>query len=78
MIPMINTAEEARSVVRASKFPPMGIRGQGSPFASWAHGITTPEYLATANDRLMTILQIETVQGVKNAEEIASVDGVGA
>lgn len=77
MIPMINNADEARSIVQASKFPPMGVRGQGSPFASWAHGITTAEYLTSANNRLLTILQIENAEGVKNAEHIARVDGVG-
>lgn len=77
MIPMISNADEARAVVQASKFPPLGVRGQGSPFASWAHGITTAEYLTSANERLMTILQIENAEGVKNAEEIGRVDGVG-
>lgn len=74
---MINNADEARAVVQASKFPPVGVRGQGSPFASWSHGITTAEYLASANDRLLTILQIENSQGVENAEDIARVEGVG-
>jgi len=77
MIPMISNAAEARAVVQASKFPPIGNRGQGSPFASWAHGITTAEYLESANHRLLTILQIENAEGVKNAEEIGQVEGVG-
>lgn len=77
MIPMISNGDEARAVVQASKFPPVGVRGQGSPFASWSHGITTAEYLSTANDNLLTILQIENAEGVRNAEAIARVDGVG-
>lgn len=78
MIPMINNAQEAAWIVQASKFPPMGIRGQGSPFACWAHGISTAEYVKAANEKLMTIVQIENAEGTKNAEEIAAVEGVGA
>lgn len=60
MVPMINTAEEARLVARTSRFPPVGIRGQGSPFSGAAFGLTTPEYLQQANDTILIIVQIET------------------
>jgi 4-hydroxy-2-oxoheptanedioate aldolase len=75
---MISTAAEARSVVSFAKFPPVGVRGQGSPFACLEHGLATPsEYVAKANDNLITMIQIETVEGVKNIEEICQVEGVG-
>jgi 4-hydroxy-2-oxoheptanedioate aldolase len=77
MVPMINTASEARAVVQASKFPPMGTRGQGSPFSAMALGLTTPQYLKVANETVLTIVQIETLEGLKNVEEIAQVEGVG-
>jgi 4-hydroxy-2-oxoheptanedioate aldolase len=77
MIPMINNAQEAAWIVQASKFPPLGVRGQGSPFACWAHGINTAQYVQTANDSLLTIVQIENAEGTKHAEAIAAVDGVG-
>ncbi|TXT04900.1 hypothetical protein VHUM_03983 [Vanrija humicola] len=77
VVPMINTAAEAEAVVAASKFPPQGLRGQGSAFPAIAHGLTTPEYMQSANQTLLTILQIESRQGVENVEEIAAVDGVG-
>ena len=77
MVPMISTPEEAQQVVRASKFPPMGVRGQGSPFSCWSHGITTAEYVQTANERLLTLVQIENAEGTRNAESIAAVEGVG-
>ncbi|RXK38685.1 hypothetical protein M231_03995 [Tremella mesenterica] len=76
MVPQINTAEEAASVVKLSKFPPLGLRGQGSPFSAAAHGLTTPEYLKSANDTLITMIQIETLEGLKNVKEIAAVPGV--
>lgn len=60
-----------------AKFPPMGIRGQGSPFAAIAHGISTPEYLKQANSTILTMIEIETIEGLKNVKEIAAVPGVG-
>jgi 4-hydroxy-2-oxoheptanedioate aldolase len=77
MVPMINTAEEAAAVVTYSKFPPLGLRGQGSAFPAIGHGLTTPEYMKTANETLLTILQIESKQGVENVDAIAAVPGVG-
>jgi len=74
---MINTAEEAAAVVTYSKFPPLGLRGQGSAFPAIGHGLTTPEYMKTANETLLTILQIESKQGVENVDAIAAVPGVG-
>ncbi|KAH8910382.1 Phosphoenolpyruvate/pyruvate domain-containing protein [Coniochaeta sp. PMI_546] len=76
VVPQINNADEARQIVQSSKFPPQGVRGQGSPFAAIGHGITTPEYMRSANQTLLTMIQIETRAGVENVEEIAAVDGV--
>lgn len=78
MVPTINTAAEARSVVSLAKFPPVGVRGQGSPFACLEHGLATPsEYVAKANDNLLTMVQIETAAGVENVDDICQVEGVG-
>lgn len=77
MVPMINTAEEAAAVVQYSKFPPQGLRGQGSAFPAIGHGLTTPEYMQSANQTILTIVQIETRQGVENVEAIAAVPGIG-
>ncbi|EXJ85323.1 2,4-dihydroxyhept-2-ene-1,7-dioic acid aldolase [Capronia coronata CBS 617.96] len=76
MVPQINTAEEARQVVASSKFPPQGVRGQGSAFPAIAHGLSTPEYMKSANETILTMIQIETQEGVENVNEIAAVPGV--
>ncbi|PWN52097.1 Phosphoenolpyruvate/pyruvate domain-containing protein [Violaceomyces palustris] len=76
MVPQINSAEEAELVVRYSKFPPQGLRGQGSAFPAIAHGLTTPEYMASANQTLLTMVQIETREGVVNVDKICAVPGV--
>ncbi|KAI9152344.1 2-keto-3-deoxy-L-rhamnonate aldolase [Paramyrothecium foliicola] len=76
MVPQINNAEEARQIVQSSKFPPQGVRGQGSAFPAIGHGLTTPEYMKSANETILTMIQIETRAGVENVEEICAVDGV--
>ncbi|KAJ5088368.1 hypothetical protein N7456_011984 [Penicillium angulare] len=76
VVPQINTAEEARTIVSYSKFPPQGLRGQGSAFPAITHGIDIPTYIQTANETLITCLQIESKQGVENVDEICAVPGV--
>jgi len=73
----VNTVEEAKAVVSYSKFPPQGFRGQGSAFPAIALGIDIPTYMRTANDTLITCLQIETQAGVENIDAICAVPGVG-
>lgn len=78
MIPTINTAEEARSMVELAKFPPLGVRGQGSPFACFETGYANPsEYVANANANLLTMVQIESKAGVENVDAICQVEGIG-
>jgi 4-hydroxy-2-oxoheptanedioate aldolase len=75
VVPHVETAEDARSAVRAVRYPPDGERGVGpgraTRFAQYLN-----RYVETANDRLAVIVMVETVRGVENAAEIAAVDGV--
>ena len=77
IVPQVNTAKEAEIVVANSKFPPFGFRGQGSAFPAIAHGVDVPTYMKTANETIITCLQIETKQGLKNVDAICAVPGVG-
>jgi 4-hydroxy-2-oxoheptanedioate aldolase len=71
--------------VRGSKYPnPIGRRGNGNMPAAWFWGLSRPEYAQRADvwpanpqGELLRVLQIETVEGVKNVEEILSVPGIG-
>ena len=75
---MINTAAQAREAVSFAKFPPVGARGQGGPFACFEFGLSTPaEYVAVANEQTVVMIQIETVEGLSNVDEICQVDGFG-
>jgi 4-hydroxy-2-oxoheptanedioate aldolase len=75
--PMVETAEEARAIVNACKYPPLGTRSFG-PGGHWlaARSSTQEEYFATANAHTLVILQTESPLGLKNADEIYAVPGV--
>jgi len=77
IIPMVKTAEEAEAAVRQAKYPPRGIRGYGFSRAN-RYGPDFQRYIATANDRIAMIMQIEHEQAIANLESILSVDGVDA
>ena len=70
--PMVNNADEARMVVQAAHYPPLGGRSFG-PFGT---GHLGPDYDAWIGDELFVAVQIETADGHRNAEEILSVDGI--
>ena len=78
LIPMCDTAEQAKELVKAVKYPPQGIRGLGSSLARAANWNRVPGYLQKANDEICLIVQVETVTAMKNLKEIAAVEGVDA
>ena len=77
MVPFVETAEEARDAVAATRYPPDGVRGVAGSRAA-GFGARFEEYVSHANDRVCTVVQIETERAVDNAADIASVDGVDA
>lgn len=78
LVPLLRSADEARKVVAAAKFPPLGQRGLGSPFAMerFTPVPSLTEYLQQANDCLLTMVQIETQEALEAVDEIAAVPGV--
>ena len=77
MVPMVNSAEEARAVVAAAKYPPAGTRGMGAWRASNYYQ-DDAAYRKTANTNTGVVLQIETRQALQNLDEIAATPGVDA
>jgi len=71
MVPFVESAEEAQAIVRAAQFPPLGRRSFGGRRAIDIFGRNTEDI------RPLVIVQIETKEGVENAEAIAAVPGVG-
>ncbi len=76
LAPMIETSEQAADVVRATRYPPAGIRGVGSALARASQFNRTANYLQTANEQICVLIQIETPKGVENLKEILAVEGV--
>lgn len=76
MIPMVETAEQARAVVAACKYPPTGRRGYSAPTVRASGYGADPEYAAKANDELFICVQIESDKAVEQAGAIAAVEGV--
>ena len=77
MPPMLGTAEEARRIVNSMKYAPAGERGVALGIAhdDYKPG-TVNEKFDAANKKTCFIGLIETAEGIKNIDEIASVDGV--
>ncbi|WP_175688669.1 4-hydroxy-2-oxoheptanedioate aldolase [Burkholderia anthina] len=76
LLPMIDTVEQAREAVAATRYPPNGVRGVGSALARASRWNRVPDYLAGASDELCVLVQVETVTGLANLDAIANVDGV--
>lgn len=76
MVPLVNSADEARAAAKAMNYPPRGVRGIAKFQRGAAYGVHFDEYFAHAHERLLLIVQIETPTAVANIEEIAAVDGV--
>lgn len=78
VIPMVNSAEEARAAIRACVYPPAGIRGYGPRYAC-RYGLTDSEaYIAEADGAILKLLQIEHILAYHNLDEILEVEGADA
>jgi 2-dehydro-3-deoxyglucarate aldolase/4-hydroxy-2-oxoheptanedioate aldolase len=75
MFPMIQTAEDARRAVSYTRYAPEGVRGMAAMHRASRY-TTVDGYLEKAARELCVTVQIETVQGVANAADIANVPGV--
>jgi 2-keto-3-deoxy-L-rhamnonate aldolase RhmA len=78
VVPMVNTAAEARAAVAASRYPPLGTRGYG-PRRSDRYGRAGGEaYVRAANAQVMVIVQIEHIDAVRNLDELLQTPGLAA
>jgi len=76
MVPMVNSADEARAIVRASLYPPEGVRGHGGATMRAGGYGAFEAYGETANHQISIMAQIETRRALDAIEEIAAVDGI--
>lgn len=75
--PLITTADEAKRLVEAVKYPPQGKRGVGFCRAN-AYGARLQEHFDRANDEILTAVQIEDIAAVNNIDAILGVPGIHA
>ncbi|MBK0391449.1 HpcH/HpaI aldolase family protein [Ramlibacter algicola] len=74
LVPMVETAEQARELVRCMRYAPAGIRGMAGVRASgWGRNVN---YGKEANDQVCLLVQAETRAAIENLDAIAAVDGV--
>ena len=80
VVPTIDTVEEATAARDWTFYPPLGKRsnGGGQAFDPAMWGAVPGGYRATINDNIVLVLMIETLEGIKNAREIAKIPGVTA
>jgi 4-hydroxy-2-oxoheptanedioate aldolase len=71
--PQVDTAEIARTVVSACRYPPVGTRSFGPPRGVLYGGA---DYYPNANDEILAIVMIESRQAVENLDEILDVEGI--
>lgn len=72
IVPLVNSAEDAKAAAYAMRYPPRGGRSIGA-YGGLIYG---PDYVQWANDEVFLAVQIETQQAVEHVEEILAVDGV--
>lgn len=75
LVPLVETGDDARAAVSASRYPPEGRRGF-SPRRASAYFRDTRTYTDAANDSVLTMIQIECLEAYRNLDEILRVDGV--
>lgn len=72
VVPHVDAVEDAKAVVEAAKYAPIGRRGMYSPRQSFG----VADYLKKANDQTMVVVLIEDIKSVNNLDEILAVDHI--
>jgi len=75
IIPYVETAEEARAAVAATRYAPQGVRGVSTNSRANRYGRVT-DYFQRVHDEMCVVVQLESSKGFDNLDEIAAVEGV--
>ena len=76
IIPMVESAEQARQMVAAMRYPPRGVRGVGSAVARASRWNQIDDYLRRSDEEMCVFVQVESVNALTHLESIAAVEGV--
>jgi 4-hydroxy-2-oxoheptanedioate aldolase len=75
LFPFVQSADEARRAVAATRYPPKGIRGVATATRANRYG-RVADYMKRAEEEICVLVQVETTTALKEIEAIAAVDGV--
>ena len=78
VVPMVMDAAEARAIVAAAKYPPLGNRSVGGGLHAMNYGATAESYFQNADNEILVVIQTEHIAAVEIADEIYSVPGIDA
>ena len=79
VVPHVNSADEARALVRHSKYPPLGSRSLTAPLPQLSYATpSTAEALELLNQNTLLIVMLETPAAIAQADAIAAVPGIDA
>ena len=73
IIPMVNSVEDAKKAIGACRYPPIGYRSNGANRARYVNGA---DYFDRANDEVICLAMMETVEGIESIDEIAKLPGL--
>lgn len=76
LIPMVESADQARALVRAMRYAPQGVRGMGGAGARATRYGAVTDYVQTAARELCLLVQVETRAGLAALDDILGVEGV--
>lgn len=76
LIPMVESAEQAKELVKATRYPPHGVRGVGAALARASRFSAIPDYVETADQEICLLLQVESRAGMAELDGILAVEGV--
>jgi 4-hydroxy-2-oxoheptanedioate aldolase len=76
LVPMVDSAEQARALVSATRYPPAGVRGVGSAVGRVSRWSQRSDYLEVADDEVCLLVQAESATALANLDAICAVDGI--
>src|SRR5262249_40677127 len=76
IVPAVNPAKEAAAAVPACKYPPRGVGGYGPRRGQRFGAVSQQEYLTTADQQILVMVQIEHIEAVRNLDAILEVPGL--
>ena len=76
MVPMVNTGADAARAAAAMRYPGAGVRGMGAALARASRYGEIVDYVASANDQICLIAQVESRTAIENIDAIAGTQGV--